>query len=132
MIEREHLFKPRIPEEEYEIEGIGTIRIRGLSRVETLRAKKSAGNVDEFEVKVLSIGVVEPHLSEDDVRAWQASAISQEVEDVANTILELSGLLPSTKEATERRMMLDGEARFRVPAGPDAGDDGGGTPGEDE
>lgn len=94
MIDKEVLLKARLPEGEVEVEG-GTIRVRALSRTEVMQFKTLAdkGDHDAVEHFILSKGVLEPALSDKELRTWRGVAVALEIEPVLNRILELSGLV---------------------------------------
>lgn len=88
------LLAPRIPADDtVELDGLGTVRVRPLSRGEVFALHKITDNVEDFERKFLALGMVEPEMTEQDVAAWQAipGALS-EIQDVSDKIEELSGL----------------------------------------
>lgn len=95
------------PEDDVDIPGVGTIRVRGLTRTEVLSVRKAAdnaGTVDGprvlvLERKLLSAGMVDPKLSEDDVRTWQNVCPAGQLEPVTEKIQELSGLLEGSEKA---------------------------------
>lgn len=99
-VSRDELFKARLAEREVEIPGIGTVRIRALSRQEVLdfRKRKTADgdplgdDAAAFERALVSTAMVDPQLSEDDVRQWQAASDAGELEPVTEAIAELSGM----------------------------------------
>lgn len=76
-----------------EIEGVGAVTVRGLSRYELLLAsKKYPDDTLKQERFVLSCGLVDPKLTEDDVEAWQKASGPMEINAVAQRINELSGI----------------------------------------
>lgn len=90
-MDKELLFKPRLPEVEIDVEGVGTIRVRALSRAEALAAQNAKG-VEAMERKILVLGMVDPQVTDADVRKWQDASVAGEIEAVTNCICELSGL----------------------------------------
>lgn len=77
-----------------EIEGVGTVIVRGLSRYEFMLAGKKYPEDDMRKERfVLSVAVVDPAgLTEDDIEAWQKASGPQEINQVAMKINELSGI----------------------------------------
>lgn len=76
-----------------ELDGLGTVRVRALSRGEVFALHKITDNVEDFERKFLSIGMVEPALTENEVAAWQAiPGAAAEIQEVSDKIETLSGL----------------------------------------
>jgi hypothetical protein len=108
MLDRETLLKARLPEREITLEGVGELRVRALSRAEAMRLKEFSDKAVEGETLVLKLGVVDPVLSDDDVRAWRDVAPADEIETVLGAILDLSGLTPDEARS----------ARFQLPARP--------------
>lgn len=94
------LLKPRIATAEVHIPDVGTVTVRGLSRQEML----DAGNLAEQGVAVmeramLSMGMVDPELTVDEVAEWQKASPANEIQPVVLKINELSGVAQgSTKE----------------------------------
>lgn len=109
MIDRDALLKPRLAERQVAIDGVGTVRVRALSRVESARLVDYKTDPDAAERYVLALGVVEPELSEDDVRSWQEATDGAEILTVLDAIFDLSGLKETAlKEAAKR--FRDGSA----------------------
>lgn len=117
-VDKAKLLAPRaatpsgMPEGEVEVPGMGTVRVRGLSRAEQLLTVKQgdidvAGNPDitrvaAIERRMLAKAMVDPELTEDEVGQWQARATNGELEPVTEKVSELSGMLPGqAKELTK-------------------------------
>lgn len=99
-MDKEALFKSRLKEKDVPIPDVGTVRVRGLNRAEVLALQGVELGVLEMERKLLSQALVDPLMSEDDVRRWQEASDPQELEPVSDAIMELSGLRPqAAKEA---------------------------------
>ena len=124
MIDKDALFKPRLPEREIDVAGVGTVRVRGLSRPEGFEVKQVKGE-REIEVAILSRALVDPALSADEVRAWQDAATAGELEPVVAAVLELSGLVPPTMREAVASFRGEPDETAGVRTGPDAGDDRG-------
>lgn len=102
-IDKSALFTARLPEEEVEIPGVGTVRIRSLSRAEVLGIRGKDVPVDEMERHLLALSLVEPKLTEKEAGQWQAASAAGELEPVTKAIMRLSGLEEATaKEAVKR------------------------------
>lgn len=93
MIDKDQLLKARLHEEEVDIPGVGSVRVRALSRQEALILKDKEMAYEEMELKLLSMAVVEPVLTEDEVRQWQAASPAGELEPVTDAIQRLSGMV---------------------------------------
>lgn len=79
------------PEDDVEVPGVGTVRVRALSRAEGMLVQQANGT-DVTERKILAMGMVNPKLSEVDAGRWQKAATAGEMEPVTQRITELSGL----------------------------------------
>lgn len=94
---KKKLLTSRLSQDTVEVEGVGTVTVRGLSRADVLDLRK---RVDEekidFEHGLVQAGMVDPAMSVEDVAAWQKASPAGELEAVTKKISELSGL---TKEA---------------------------------
>lgn len=96
------LLAARLPEKDVEIEGVGTIRVRGLTRGLAILVADTDGTAKR-ERLILRHGLVDPVLTDEDVKAWMESAPAGEVDKVVTEIARLSGMLPeSEKEAVQR------------------------------
>jgi len=91
IVDKGALLAPRLGEDTHEIEGVGTVRIRGLSRAEVLAAQK-LGDVAKSDRFMVSRALLEPTLTEADVQAWQESSSAGEIEGLTVAIATLSGL----------------------------------------
>lgn len=105
IISKEAFLKTSLPEGTVDVPGIGTVRIRGLSRSEVM----IAGERDKtgWEVALLALGIVEPELTEDEVRAWRETTTTRVVNTVTEAVLGLSGMLRTSL----------GEAKATFPEG---------------
>lgn len=88
--DKSKLLANRVPTGEIEIPGVGTLKVRGLSRQELIDAQKWEGL--EQERKILTAALIDPKLTEDEVAQWQAGSPANEINDVAMRINELSGI----------------------------------------
>src|SRR3546814_749313 len=86
-----------LPEDTVEVDGMGSVLVRGLSRGEVFAMQKSkadGGIKDEqaWERRMLSIGLVDPAMTEAEVGEWQRVSPAGEMEPVGQKIRELSAL----------------------------------------
>lgn len=109
IVDLEQLFKPRLPEDDVEVPGVGVVRVRGLSRLEAM-SMKSVTDPGESERQMMALGMVQPKMTVADVRRWQAASPAGEIEEVSRRIGELSGMIEGA----------DKEAYKSLPDGPDA------------
>ncbi|MDG4809941.1 hypothetical protein O7634_24585 [Micromonospora sp. WMMD1120] len=95
-IDKAALLQPRLTEQDVELPGLGTVRIRALTRAEVLRISKamsdSKANPADVEALSLSTALVDPELTEDEVRQWALVAPFGEIETLNLAINELSGI----------------------------------------
>lgn len=104
-IDKEALFKPRLPEQAVDIPDVGEVRIRALSRSEVLafRKRQLGDDVAAMERAMIAAALVQPALTEDEVGQWQAASAAGELEPLTNAIAELSGMdKAATKEAIKQ------------------------------
>ena len=76
---------------EVEIEGVGTITVRALSRHEMIQG----GKIEDGEAQeryILSCAMIDPVMGEHDIAAWQKNSIPGEINRVAAKVNELSGI----------------------------------------
>lgn len=83
-----------LPQDDVDIPGVGTVRVRAMNRGELLHAGKlnEAKGQQAMEAYVLSSCLVDPEMSLDDVAAWQTSGAAMECQPVVAKINELSGV----------------------------------------
>jgi hypothetical protein len=94
-----------------DIEGVGTVTVRGLTRFElALMVKKHPDDNLKQERFILATGLVDPALTEDEVEVWQKAATLGEIGAVSKKINELSGVGEMSAK----------EAYKSAPDGPDA------------
>lgn len=105
------LTTPRVKTEEMEIEGIGSVLVRGLSRWEMVEVQKLEDNRQRQDTLAVHYGMVEPAMAEHEVMAWRKAGNAMEIEAVARTVNKLSGL---GKDAAKSVVPGDGD-------GPDDG-----------
>jgi hypothetical protein len=92
-VDKGALLTERLPRGEVEIEGVGTIIVRGLSRYELLLAGKAGdGDVIATERRMVAMGMVDPELTPEDVERWQKASPAGELMPVVAKINELSGV----------------------------------------
>jgi len=90
----------RLPGEDFTIEGLGTVRIRGLSRFEVLAAQKQKdAGVAAMERVMLSCAMVEPRMSEAQVTAWQKATPAGLLEPLTRRVQALSGMGEGAEKA---------------------------------
>lgn len=120
------LFKSRLPEGDVEVPGVGTVRVRGLSRAEAYALQEAEQQPDVLarERVVVALCMVSPPLTEDEVGEWQKVSPAGELEAVSDKIGELSGMLDDSAKEVVKGFEADPAAEFRVLPGVGTGDDG--------
>lgn len=88
-----------LPTEEVPIPGVGTVTVRGLSRAESLIVGKAQGDPTATERTMLRLGMVEPKMTEGDLREWLAVAPNAHVDPISKAIARLSGMLEDSAKA---------------------------------
>jgi len=91
-VDKSALLAARLPSEEVEIPGVGTVTLRGLSRYELHLAGKGTEDPALVERRMISYAMVDPQLSVDDVEQWQKVSPAGELGPVTEKLRELSGL----------------------------------------
>jgi hypothetical protein len=104
-MDKELLFKSRVPEGEIELSGIGTIRVRGLTRAEAFLLQQ-LNNTEIIERRMIAITMVDPPLTESEVGKWQKASSAGELEAVTSKIQQLSGMGDAATKAVYKS---DGE-----------------------
>lgn len=89
---------PRLPTREVDLDGVGTVLVRALSRGEALSCKGK--DVEDLERAVLVMGMVEPALTPDEVAVWYQNVLTDEIRRVLDAIWDLSGLGEGAAKAT--------------------------------
>lgn len=107
ILDKAALFKPLQAEEDYDIPGRGTIRIRAITRGEmhAMRGRSTGRQADprQVEYKTIVAGVAEPALSYEDVVEWGNVAPGGEIQGVVEAILDLSGLSDEEDKRTYKQ-----------------------------
>lgn len=96
ILSKETLLKSGLPEETITVDGLGTVRVRSLSRAEFLRIRQADG--EGWEIGIVACGLVEPALSEEEVRDWHGRVAPRIFDDLAAEILRVSGLRKATAD----------------------------------
>lgn len=120
------------PEADVDVPGLGTVRVRGLSRHEVihLQAVQAKGALVMEQVTV-SLGMVDPQMTEAEVKQWQRVSVGGEMDAVTAAIGRLSGMFEGANKTAYEDFEADPGSEFRLLPGTEAGDDGGGTPDPD-
>lgn len=114
VISKEALLKSGLPEETVTIEGLGSVRVRSISRAEFLKLRQS--DSEAWEIGLVAAGMVDPALTEDEVREWHGTVAPKLFDDLAAEILRVSGLrkvvdqVTSAVEAAKRNFQSESGA----------------------
>lgn len=92
MIDKEAFLKATAPETSVELPGLGTVKVRGLSRSEAVSLAPLKDDTGALERRILILGLVDPALTEDELKAWYDSAPAGLVDPIIAAIERLSGL----------------------------------------
>ena len=133
------LFKSRLPEDDVEIPGVGTVRVRALNHKEAIHVQGAEDTPGERERRLLAQGLVDPMLM-DPVRLhdlgdkpcvkcaeagqWQKAAPADELVPVMERITQLSGMGDKAAKEAFKEFETDSDAEFPVLPGTEAVDDG--------
>jgi hypothetical protein len=101
MVDKELLFKPRTPEREVDVPGLGVFRVRGLTRAEIKAIAEGNDAGKDMEAYTLSLCLVDPHVTEDEARRWLEVAQFGEVEKLTEVVNEISGIGKYAKDAAK-------------------------------
>jgi hypothetical protein len=135
-MDKDKLLSPRtgtpsgLPEDTVDVPGMGTVRVRGINRVEVLLLQKIE-DMQTRERKMLAMAMLDPALAEHEAGQWQKVATAGEIEPVSTRIAQLSGMLPESAKEAYQDFEADPDAEFRALPGAEAVDDGG-RPAADE
>jgi hypothetical protein len=97
-MDKASFLESRLPTREVDLDGVGTVLVRALSRGEALSCKGL--DVEELEQKVLAMGMVDPALAAGEVAVWYRNALTDEIKRVLDAIWDLSGLGEGAAKAT--------------------------------
>ncbi len=91
----------------YEIDGVGEVMIRPLSRGQTMVVQDVADS-EERDNLIISMGLVDPALTVEEVQAWADGAPAGELARLGMEIARISGMIDGqqkeiTKSAARRR-----------------------------
>jgi hypothetical protein len=90
VLTREEILAKTRGEETVELKSGGSVRVRGLSRNEALAVQECEGTAARDNL-MISLGMIEPKLSVEDVAAWADAGSAGDAADVGETIGQLSG-----------------------------------------
>lgn len=121
---KEQLLRRHTKQEIHKIEGVGEIRLRGLSRDEVLRAADMERGT-ERDAYTISCTMVDPAMTPEEVAVWFGTADSEEIGDVMAKAMQLSRIAVGSAKEVYREFEASPELEFRTLPGDRAEDDGG-------
>jgi hypothetical protein len=95
ILTRDEILARKVGHGEITIEDVGTVKIRALTMSEAVQVRELAGRVEQVYL-ILSLGLVEPALSLDDVQAWAANDAAGPLNAIAEGITVISGMSESS------------------------------------
>lgn len=95
-----------LPTDEVELEGLGSVLVRGLSRFEMTEVFELQSDRQKQDTAAVAFAMVEPEMSVEEVIAWRKAGSNAEIEQVAKKINELSGI---GKDAAKSDVPADGD-----------------------
>jgi hypothetical protein len=131
VVDKEKLLAPRadtatgLPEDDVDVDGVGTVRVRGLSRDEVFDVQSVKGGIGASERRILHLGMIDPPMSEGEAGQWQKVSPGGEIDPVVDRIRELSGLDEDADRAAMRQFRDRPGDGVRALPGAETVDDGG-------
>lgn len=99
-VDKNALLRQKFGTEEVEIPGVGTVTIRALTRGEAIRIQGDEMIAEVAECKLLSLAMVDPVMTEEEVQEWQDTSPAGQMQPVIKAILAASGMVEEvTREA---------------------------------
>ena len=103
IVDKSKLLARRVAEDTVEIEGLGEVAVRGVTRYELLSAGKGVNEEkvpDLIERRMLVAGVAEPELTMAEAEEWQKSAVAGVTPSRwARAVKERAGASPRARSA---------------------------------
>lgn len=91
-VDKAALLTKRFGVEDIEVPGVGTVQIRSLTRAEALSVQGVEMDVESLEQKLISMAMVDPQLTEAEVKEWQGLATAGEIQVIVEAVVRTSGL----------------------------------------
>jgi hypothetical protein len=90
----DELLKPRIGEGTVDIDGVGRFTIRAVTRAQALQVQKigATGDISGSENLLISLGLVDPVMSPEQVATWAECAPAGELQAISVAIGTISGM----------------------------------------
>lgn len=110
-------------EDGVEVPGFGTIRVRGLNRLEAIHVGR-ADEIEERDRRMVALAALAPQFTPAEVGRWQKVDTNGEIERVTRKIAELSGMLEGADREAYKSLRGESRAGVRVFPGAETLDDG--------
>lgn len=91
-VDKAALLTKRFGFQDIEVPGVGTVQVRSLTRAEALSVQGQEFEVEVLEQKLIAMAMVDPQLSEAEVKEWQGAATAGEIQIIVESIVRISGL----------------------------------------
>ena len=98
-VDKAALLTKRFGVEDVEVPGVGTVQIRALTRAEALSVQGVEIDVEVLEQKLIAMAMVDPQLTETEVKEWQTCGSAGEIQVIVEAIVRVSGLEGYTAKA---------------------------------
>jgi hypothetical protein len=93
MVTKEELLaSASVPTEDYDMPRVGLIKLKGLTRQESLEVGQAKNLVEQDRLLIMH-GIAEPKLNYKDVETLSATMSSGTLEEITQAIARLSGML---------------------------------------
>lgn len=90
-MDKAKLLQKRDVERDVELDGVGTVRVRALTRADVMWSRGAKGD-DAQECRMLSRALVDPVLTPDECATWSEMAPAGEFVKVMDAVRDLSGM----------------------------------------
>jgi hypothetical protein len=122
-MDKQALLAEDLPEDVITLPRGGTVTVRALSRREVADISAKEPTLVDSEAWMIHFGLVEPRLSFDEVKTWQANSRTGETDYVSSRIGELSGLNQRANKEYYKSLGGQPNAGVGAPHSGEAGDD---------
>lgn len=91
-LSKEDLLRQRFGVSDYEIPDVGVVKVRALTRGEALQVVGVERDKRELEAQIVAWAMVDPKLTEAEVRTWMDNSPAGELQALTQFITKISGL----------------------------------------
>ncbi|HVW34045.1 MAG TPA: hypothetical protein VHL53_16030 [Acidimicrobiia bacterium] len=120
MIDKAALLAPTVREEDFEIPGKGTVRIRRLNRRQAVELLSMAKNDrgEQADMLALSWALVDPQITAEEAAAWNETAGIDDITPLLARIYELAGIAEGADKSSGAADRDGGDRPGGVQSGP--------------